>query len=290
MEAIYCSLVRFYRSGAYNKTEHECVTIKDKFEQSTGYPLSSDFHIKQLLSLKGKSLRYLFLALQYEKITWDNALTFRQNCLQWMKMVLKKKEVYATKSIYWFDKFDTDNLEKKVHTIMCAIQSNINDYSYSFSLKNFHSSLIKEFLLNQSKNDFLHQDSIVFDYKVINGNGKPFLKVNTYINNVEFLPKHVINIFCLEDSTQISGEYPLFTCSCGDEGCAGIFRSPDVLVDDNTITWTIYEPIAYTFRFDKKTLIKTVAHLKKSLLNERSFKEWKRIEYTPCSCVADFLK
>ncbi|WP_052435421.1 hypothetical protein [Sulfurospirillum cavolei] len=290
MEALYCFIVRFYRSDAYNKAEHECVTIEDKFVQSTGHSLSSDFHIKQLLSLKGKSLRYLFLALQYEKITWDNALTFRQNCLQWMKMVSRKKEVYATKSIYWFEKFDTDDLENKVDTIMRAIYLDINDYSYCFSLKHFQSPLIEQFLLNQSASDFLHQDSIMFDYKVIKENEKSFLKITTYINNVEFFPKYVINIYYLEDLTQTSGEYPLFTCICGDEGCGGIFRSPDVLVDDNTITWNIYEPDAYTFRFDKKTLIQTIAHLKKSLLDERSCEEWKHIEYTPCSRVADFLK
>lgn len=133
-------------------------------------------------------------------------------------------------------------------------------------------------------------DSIVFDYKMEQIGDERYLNIDTYINNKQLFPNLRINIFCLEESTQTSGEYSLLTCVCGDEGCAGIFRSPDVLVDNNTITWTIYEPIAYTFRFDKKTLIKTIAHLKKSLLNERSFKEWKRIEYTPCSCVADFLK
>lgn len=290
IEALYGSIVRFYHSDAYNRGEHELLMIEEKFMQITRRVLLSDSHIKQLLAFKGKKLRYLFLALRHENVVWNDALNFTQNCLQWIKIIVSKKEEYAHKSLYWFEKFDTDNLENKIYTIVKATKSEVKEYGYSFSLKRFHSPLIEDFLLNQSTKDILHMDSIIFEHKIINDGKEPYLKITTYINGIHFFSRHLINIFCLEASTKKSGQYALFVCTCGDEGCGGVENSPDVMVDETTITWNIYEPAAYKLRFDKETLVKTIFHLKKTLLDEKPLKQWEEIEYTPCMSVASFLK
>ena len=290
IEALYGSIVRFYHSDAYNKDEHELLMIEEKFIQSTGRILLSDSHIKQLLTFKGKKLRYLFLALRHENVVWNDALNFTQNCLQWIKIVVSQKEKYTLESPYWFEKFDTGDLENKVNAIVSAAKSEVSEYGYSFSLKRFHSPLIEDFLLNQSTKDILHMDSIVFDHKIISDEKEHYLKITTYINGINFFSRHVINIFCLEASTKKSGQYALFVCTCGDEGCGGIENSPDVMVDETTITWNIYEPATYKLRFDKETLVKTISHLKKTLLHEKPLKQWEEIEYTPCMSVASFLK
>jgi len=290
MEAFYGSTVKFYFSEHYNRDKHEIFTIEDKFVQNTGRKLLQDSHIQELLKFKGKSLRHLFLALKHETISWNSSLNSRQNCLQWIKMTLRKKETYAFKSIRWFETFDTDTLEDKYNAIFRSAKYEVSDYGYAFNLKRFHSVLIEHYLLNQSTKDFLHMDSLMFDYKITCEEEETYLKIIPYVNSIALFLEYAINIFCLNNATKTSGEYALFTCTCGDEGCGGIERSPQVIVDETTVTWTIYEPSSYTFQFDKETLIKTISHLKKMLLHEKSLQEWETIEYTPCTCVADFLK
>lgn len=134
-------------------------------------------------------------------------------------------------------------------------------------------------------------DRILFEYCVKKDEGNRYLSIDTYINNERIFPKLNINIFCLDNSLKESGEYPLFVCGCGDEGCGGVFRTPYVEVEEERITWFIYEPEQREFTFDKEQLTSDIRHLKRSLLNYRPSQNWYNVHYTALhKTVGYFLK
>lgn len=117
-----------------------------------------------------------------------------------------------------------------------------------------------------------------------------YLNITTYINDEIFFPDLCINIFCLEESLEFSGMHTLFTCECGSEGCAGISENPYVIINNDIVTWHIFQPKQYTLQFSKKELLNEINTLKSRLLNDKNLEEWEKIKYTPCSCIYDFLK
>jgi len=133
-------------------------------------------------------------------------------------------------------------------------------------------------------------DRILFDYCVEDFNGERYLTINTYINMERIFPKLTLNIFCLDTSLKKSGNYPLFVCECGIEGCGGVFKTPFVKVNETTIEWHIFQPQNRLFIFDRQTLEKDIRHLKLSLLHYEPSQVWKKVNYTAMSYVGGFLK
>jgi hypothetical protein len=63
----------------------------------------------------------------------------------------------------------------------------------------------------------------------------------------------------LARSRRWDGEYYIITCSCGEAGCAGIWRGVDVFRDGDRVYWVIYEPgPERTFVFDEKAYRRAV--------------------------------
>ncbi len=119
---------------------------------------------------------------------------------------------------------------------------------------------------------------------------KKYFDLEVLINDESFLKDFCANIYEYDDMLKKSGHYELFTCSCGVEGCAGIFKTPYVEVKDDSITWNIYEPNVCKFMFKKDEIKNAVLNLKKDLLKLKSKKYWDRVEYLYGFRVGEFLK
>jgi hypothetical protein len=64
------------------------------------------------------------------------------------------------------------------------------------------------------------------------------------INGIEFHPEHQLDLTSLVKSCQWSGELDIFTCSCGEPGCAGIFQGIEVEHTQDAITWRCPKPLS----------------------------------------------
>lgn len=64
------------------------------------------------------------------------------------------------------------------------------------------------------------------------------------INGVELHPEHSLDLTSLVKSCQWSGELYIFTCGCGEPGCAGIFQGIEVGHSHKEITWKCPNPIS----------------------------------------------
>lgn len=64
------------------------------------------------------------------------------------------------------------------------------------------------------------------------------------INGVEFHPEHSLDLTSLVKSCQWSGPVDIFTCSCGEPGCAGIFQGIEVKHAHSEITWKCPDPLS----------------------------------------------
>lgn len=117
-------------------------------------------------------------------------------------------------------------------------------------------------------------------------------KGNAYINDSIFLPNHYFNIWDIERTYLKSCAYDLFTCSCGDEGCAGIWETPKVKVTEKSVKWWIFYPHSYKFEFDKAQYIDAIQSLKEKMLRFYTKKQWKNVKYLVTWNVAEmpFLK
>lgn len=108
---------------------------------------------------------------------------------------------------------------------------------------------------------------------------KKSLIIDTFINGEQILSDYPINIYCLEESLKKSGEYYLFTCSCGDPGCAGIHELHKVLVKDNSIIWSILKPEFLYFEFDKEQITEEIETLIDTLIDLKPFHKWENYHY-----------
>jgi hypothetical protein len=64
------------------------------------------------------------------------------------------------------------------------------------------------------------------------------------INGSEFHPEHSLDLTSLVKSCQWSGPLDIFTCSCGEPGCAGIFQGIEVRHAHSAITWKCPDPLS----------------------------------------------
>lgn len=64
------------------------------------------------------------------------------------------------------------------------------------------------------------------------------------INGVEFHPEHPLDLISLVKSCQWSGDLDIFTCGCGQPGCAGIFQGIEVGHSHKEITWKCPNPLS----------------------------------------------
>lgn len=122
-----------------------------------------------------------------------------------------------------------------------------------------------------------------------------YLELQTYING-EILDlrrgnnqKLFLNLPYLEKALEKTQHFPIFVCGCGDEGCAGIFKTPLVVVSKRTITWEIYEPFRKTFVFKKNQLCEAILNLKKDMLKFKHICVWKEVAYTGTTYADEFF-
>lgn len=138
----------------------------------------------------------------------------------------------------------------------------------------------------------IKMDTLFFDYSLEKHDGDDIFIVTLYVNNKILFAEFqdvIFNIMAFKQSVKKSGNYALFTCGCGEEGCAGIWETPYVTIEEKTIKWQIFEPEEKTFVFDKEYMIKTLNHLKQSILNEYPNTNWDDVEFTPCVSMSRFL-
>lgn len=64
------------------------------------------------------------------------------------------------------------------------------------------------------------------------------------INGKDFHPEHPLELISLVKSCQWTGELDIFTCSCGQPGCAGIFQGIEVGHTRDAITWKCPKPLS----------------------------------------------
>ncbi len=64
------------------------------------------------------------------------------------------------------------------------------------------------------------------------------------INGIEVHPEHQLDLSNLVKSCQWSGGLDIFTCSCGQPGCAGIFQYIEVGHTRDAITWKCPKPLS----------------------------------------------
>lgn len=67
-----------------------------------------------------------------------------------------------------------------------------------------------------------------------------------FLNDEEFAKDFVVDLFALAKSCQLSGEFFIATCSCGEPGCAGIDEGIKVTHFYDSILWQVPEPLKYS--------------------------------------------
>ncbi len=65
-----------------------------------------------------------------------------------------------------------------------------------------------------------------------------------FINGKSLAPENPIDLIHLSKSCQLSGEFFIVTCGCGDAGCAGIDDGIRVTHLDDRIVWEVPDPIS----------------------------------------------
>jgi len=297
LNSFYSSFVNFYNSDKYNKDENEAYFIYEKFESVFERSIFDDSVLELLLSFNEDQLRKLFIYILVIEINYDSSKSLQTNFIDYIKIITKQHNTLCKEYSAWFENFDNESLKNKIKIIQQAYYEDVKDLSYGFRLCDFKSNIIEKLILEKSKKDYFNIDTIDFKYSFSHEKESKnkidiYLNINTYINNIKIFPNLMINIFFLEYSIQTDkiDYYPLFVCSCGDEGCGGVHTSPIVRVEDDIIKWYITDPKKYVFRFDKNDFIKKIENFKQQLLKEKSIKEWQNIHYTYGSMVSDFLE
>lgn len=75
-----------------------------------------------------------------------------------------------------------------------------------------------------------------------NGGSDALLAPELRVNGDLFTSDVTLDIAALVDSTRGSGEFYIFTCGCGEPGCAGIWHGVIVLHSPYCVQWLIPEP------------------------------------------------
>lgn len=286
VRAFYTSIIDFYLSGEYESKANEAFTLQEIFEQKFGRSILSFEVMNALFSYEKKELELLFLAISNEFVESFNIVTLKDQFDRLIRIAIEN-EVYYNDMFYWWewetDAFVSEN--EKRETIIKAIET--PQHCYGFRLTDFKSLIIEDFLLGKSLKGAIEYDSIYFGF---NEEDAKELRFYVMINGEDVFEKFFLDIFELWESVAKSGEYQLFVCGCGSEGCAGIFKSPKVNVDDDTVIWEIFEPERYIFRFRQSCIRSAVAELKVQMLGNRSLDIWKNTQYLFQSGIDEFLE
>ncbi len=284
----YLSFANFYNSDEYNKKENEIYYVYEELEDAMARPIFEDT-IDLMLGLDKVELTYLFSYFYFEKIKYDTDEDEETNFEQFIKYA---KENHKDINIedWIFKDFNKKTYFEKVHTLMIALYYGEKDVW--FRLKDYKSDLIEDYLLRTVPADreysyreiyFDFEDSDVF----YEGKG---IKVNVYIDGIKIFERYHLNLNALEYSLIKEGHHPLYTCFCGNEGCAGIFFTPFVQFEDGDIIWHFYEPKLYVFRFNKYDFKNALLDLKERMLRFKPIEEWKNVLYTDFDSVGHFLE
>jgi len=68
---------------------------------------------------------------------------------------------------------------------------------------------------------------------------------SVFINGKNIAPENSIDLIDLSKSCQLSGEFFIVTCGCGEAGCAGIYDGIRVTHFDDRIMWEAPDPLAH---------------------------------------------
>jgi len=114
---------------------------------------------------------------------------------------------------------------------------------------------------------------------------------------------HAVDLGYLVKSLYQEGEFYIFTCGCGDAGCAGIDEGVNISFDNNLINWRLRNPISFSgfescetwkksskfieYSFEKELMIKNIICSIKNIKNLTNFltyefvpegMEWKHLD------------
>ncbi len=76
----------------------------------------------------------------------------------------------------------------------------------------------------------------------------------TYINDC-LVKDYCIDFDLVAESLSAPGEYEIFTCDCGEAGCAGIKQGVLVEHENEFVKWTVSQPFNSKYTFLKQILI-----------------------------------
>lgn len=119
--------------------------------------------------------------------------------------------------------------------------------------KNIQSGLLNLALLIRQERRKMHSvssaeatfDQFELRIELTNSAGQNLIKQSVFINRNNIAPENPIDLRQLAKSCQLSGEFFIVTCGCGEAGCAGIDDGIRVTHFDDRIIWEIPNPLSY---------------------------------------------
>lgn len=283
VRAFYTSVIDFYLSGKYNSNNNEAYTLQEIFEQKFNCSILNLEIINIMLGYSIHQLELLLLSIFNEPFIYSETISLKKQFDRLIKIAEPKEFEYEEELWSWhFTKISSLSEMEKEELLLEAIQSKKS--SYGFRLKDFRSENIEKYLLNKTDGESLKYDYIYFGIE-----DEIDLKFYASINGERFLKTYYLNIFELWNSIANEGKYELFVCNCGSQECAGIFETPKVTFDGETVIWEIFEPERHTFKFKRSCLRSEINELKVNMLIKRSFPEWKNIQYLFQNNLNEFL-
>ncbi len=129
---------------------------------------------------------------------------------------------------------------------------------------------------------------------------------SVFINGQNIAPENPIDLIEIIKSCQLSGEFFIVTCGCGEPACAGIYDGIRVTHLDDRVVWEIPDPLSYNglsdedgdrialnreykqFSFEPRGYLQSV---QKGLRTAKGllFGERQPVECSPCGMTAEAL-
>ncbi len=270
VKAFYVAIINFYNSDRYDKEKNEALYLYEVFQTKFGFSMFAYDTIQTWIRFSKEEIELILTAIPTEKIKSYKEINFYDHCINLLKKahytLRNNPDAYDIELVKWdYSKNPYSNEEKK-EAIHKAGKTNIKENPNVFRWQDFSSDRVEEFILTQKKDGV---DTLHIGYRYDFGH-----HFDVYINGVKFLPDLYLDIGELYRSVKNNGEYELFVCSCSSQGCAGIFDTPEVTSNENTVIWKIFEPKAYIFYFELKDYYDVLSGLKEDLIHIKPVEFW----------------
>jgi len=276
IQAFYTAIVNFYHSDRYDREANEAKYIYEVFYEKFGFDMLGEKAMKYMLTRSKIDLENLLHGIGNEPLI-PKRVSFPRQCNHIIKKARQNFQDYPMSDLAYWDYSDVEfeSTDAKLEAIKKAVKTNIKNSFSNFRLQEFYSEEIESYLLSRNDKYQIGHDHIHFDYTVSDE-----LRINVYINGIELFKDEGISFDIREmiHSLKKDGKYALYVCSgCGDEGCGGVFETPQITSDKGITAWRIFEPKSYTFNFKKAQLLSAFETLKVKMLKEKNLEEWKNI-------------